>query len=241
MRLLLLLAAAATSFAQVDTGTIAITASRNVTAVPDQVVYSVTLRAERSMTLADAVARLSGTGITAANLSYVDGTGSLIAWTFELVAPFSKMSELNAALKKLQPAVIASTGNPGIVQWPSEGLVTFQITSQRISPDVVAQACSFPALVSDARKEADRVATAAGVHVGSIAALLETPPIPALPIFASTLIQYRTGSFSSIPAIFDPSTGGLGYASFLLGYPSLPPVPTPPPACGLVVQFRLVP
>ena len=51
MRLLLLLAAAATSFAQTDIGTITITASRNVAAVPDRVVYYVTLRTSNEISL----------------------------------------------------------------------------------------------------------------------------------------------------------------------------------------------
>ena len=82
MRLILLLAAAATAFAQADTNTITITASRNITVPADQVVYSVTLQTDASVSLSDVVGRLAGTGITASDLSYVNGSGTSLVWSF---------------------------------------------------------------------------------------------------------------------------------------------------------------
>jgi hypothetical protein len=227
MRLLLLLATAATALAQPDTG-ITITASRNVTAVPDQLLYSVTLRTEASLEVSEVVARLTGTGITAENLSYVSGAGELIDWTFNLVTLFSKMSEMNATLARLQQQIGKVFLSP---------LLSFRVTSQQTSPDATAQVCPLAALVSDARKEADRIASAAGVHVGAIIGLSEGAG-GAIPTFA---FAARLGSFSQIiPAVYDPGVGiPTGLTGFLLPY--APPLPIYSPACSIVVQFALVP
>jgi hypothetical protein len=222
MRLILLLAAAATAFAQPDTGTITITTSRNVTAIPDKVVYDVILRTDASSGLSEAVARLASAGITAANLSSVSGAGSSMYWSFRLVTAFSKMAETYAALSKLQEPPALRELSPALM---------FQVTGQQTSPEAAAQACPFSALVSDARKEADRIATPAGVHVGQIVGLSESPAVPE---YLASLSVVLTGSFSAI------RRGGIPTELFLP--PSVyGPIPAYTPPCSLVVQFRLVP
>jgi hypothetical protein len=228
MRLLIFLLTA-TAFAQPDTGTITITASRNVTAVPDQLHYSVAVRTDVPSTLGDVVAKLAGTGITPADLTYVTSSGQVMEWTFDLVTSFSKMAEMNATLTRLQKQTEQLFQSPAL---------TFRVTSQQTSTDAAAQACQLSALVSDARKEADRVASAAGAHVGAIVGLSEgtAATIP-------TSLE-RQGDFSVLSAvqIYDPVVGipfsGFGLAQFLLPHS---PVPTYTPPCSLVVQFRLVP
>ena len=221
MRLILLLAAAATAFAQADTNTITITASRNITVPADQVVYSVTLQTDASVSLSDVVGRLAGTGITASDLSYVNSSGTSLAWTFQLVRPFSKMQETTSALARL-------TQEPGGLNMS----VAFSVTGQQVSEEARTQACQLAALVSDARREADRIASAAGVHVGAIVGLSEGRNEVAFPVAASrlgtfaTIVQYR----NIVPvSIFDPI--GAIYS----------PDPATAPACSLVVQFRLLP
>jgi hypothetical protein len=226
MRLLLFLAAAVTAFAQPDTGTITITASRNVTAVPDQLLYSVTLRTELALEVSEVVARLAGTGIRPADLTYVNGTGEFVDWTCSLATPFSKMAEMNAALAALQQRI-----GKGFLPPP----LSFRVTAPQTSADAQAQSCSLAALVSDARREADGIASAAGVHVGKIVGLSESPAMP-------TLVG-RLGSFSQIvPVVYDPTVlpASIGYASFLLGQ-RFQPYPIYNTPCSLVVQFGLVP
>jgi len=218
MRLLLLLTAAATAFAQPDTGAITITASRNVTAIPDQVQYTVTLRTEAYLEVSEVVARLTGTGITAADLSYVTGGGEFTEWTFNLVTPFSKMAETNATLARLQQSIRVFQSHS----------LSFRVTSQQTSTDATAQACPLTALVSDARREADRIATAAGIHVGPIVGLSEARSIP-------TLLE-RQGAFTA--TLTSSRLGSAGFAELLLPY--FPPLPTYT-ACSLVVQFGLLP
>src|SRR5215471_3555553 len=142
----LILTTAACVFAQ---SVITVSASRAVAIVPDQVAYSVGVQTGSSGRIDDALAQLSGTGITAKDLSYVESTAGFTTWTFELLVPFSRMKETSAVLARL-PQANAS----------------FSISGARTSQDAAAQACQYTALVSDARREADRLASAAGVHVG---------------------------------------------------------------------------
>jgi glycine/D-amino acid oxidase-like deaminating enzyme len=200
-----------------------------VTATPDQLQYSVTLHTDASIELSEAVARLSGTGITAADLSYVSSADTSLNWTFNSVTPFSKMSEMNTTLTQLRTKLGRFQLAPAM---------DFRVNGMQVSTSATSQACPLAALVSDARKEAERIATAAAVHVGAIVSLSEgTVP---------TLVQ-RSGdfSFSAVmvtgnpysPVIFDPAAGIPLYGVLSQWFD-----PTPPStACSLIVQFRIVP
>src|SRR6266851_140131 len=101
MRFTILFLTCGLAFAQLETNTVTITASRNVSVVADQVVYRLSLTTDVSATLDDVVGQLGGAGITAANLSHVWGRGDpvrSVEWSLELVTPFSKMKETVAAL-----------------------------------------------------------------------------------------------------------------------------------------------
>src|SRR5947207_15929905 len=105
MRFTILFLASGLAFAQLETNTLTIAASRNVSAVADQVVYDVSLTTDVSATLDDAIGQLAGTGITAADFSYVlsgGDPGRSVTWSFELVTPFSKMKATSTALAALK-------------------------------------------------------------------------------------------------------------------------------------------
>src|SRR5690348_14314410 len=101
MRLIMLLLACATAFAHTGLNTITITASRNVTVVPDQVDYTIAVATGPSASVDEAVARLNGTAVTGANLTYVSSGPTYTSWVFDLVVPFSKMKETSAVLLRL--------------------------------------------------------------------------------------------------------------------------------------------
>ena len=63
---ILLLALAPAAFAQLDSDTVTITVSRQITYKPDQFVLNISAIAPVSLVLDDVVAGLEGTGITAA-------------------------------------------------------------------------------------------------------------------------------------------------------------------------------
>ena len=208
-RLVLLLAAAwPVAYAQADSGTIAIAASRNVTLPPDQVVYQIDVQIGLDATLSDVVALLAETGITEADLRYANGDLSKIHWGLQLTAPLSKSKETQAALARVAKAV---------------GTMSFSVSFAQVSEAARAQACDFSALVCDARREADRLASAAGVKAGEIVGLSDGSGGPTLAV--------RAGAFAGI---LDPAGS---FSSFLLGgpYSAAPPV-----SCSILVVFRLV-
>src|SRR5258707_591751 len=105
MRFTMLFLASGLAFAQLESNTLTITASRNVNVVADQVLFNVSLATNVSATLDDVIGQLAGTGITAADFSYVlsifDPASSVI-WSFNLVTPFSKMKATATALAALR-------------------------------------------------------------------------------------------------------------------------------------------
>ena len=71
MRFTILFLTAGLAFAQLETNTVTVNASRDVSGVSDQVVLGIVLRTDASATLSDVVKRLEGTGATAADLVYL--------------------------------------------------------------------------------------------------------------------------------------------------------------------------
>ncbi|HXA49931.1 MAG TPA: SIMPL domain-containing protein, partial [Candidatus Acidoferrum sp.] len=218
---------AATALAQTDTNTITITASRNVSVAPDQAVYQVSVTTDSSAGLSDAAALVADAGIKAADLSYTSSYGTTVIWEFERVVPFSSMKDTNLTLAKLAKQVGSQPGVPSI---------SYSVASVRTSQAAQSQACQFSALVSDARREAERVAAAAGVHVGAIVGLAEHPlPGNIVPTAVArvTYIRATADPTLGIPILVDPLLGLSGWFA-----PAPPPQPTP---CRMVVQFRLLP
>lgn len=181
-----------------------------------------TVRTGTGTGVAGAVALLAGTGITAADLSSASGDAGGVQWVFQLTVPFSKMKGTGATLARARHQL-------------DPGAMSYAVGWAQVSEAAQAAACDFAALVSDARREADRVASAAGVRAGEIVGLLEGAYGSVLGVPAN-----RSGSFSGVvvpnpfPAI--PVYNGVSYASFLLGSVSAP-APAP---CGMTVVFRLL-
>jgi hypothetical protein len=91
-KIALLLFAAAPLFAQLESHTLAISATRTIAPQPDQVVFGLSVSSAASTTLDQVVAALSGLGITDANLTGVTNSvafqrGFTFQWGFTLVAP----------------------------------------------------------------------------------------------------------------------------------------------------------
>jgi uncharacterized protein YggE len=226
MRLTLLMLMAVAAFAQADTNTITITASRNISVSPDQLQYNVTVVTDATAALSDAVALLGGTGITASSLSYVSANAGSANWSFSLVVPVSKMKDTGAALAKAQQQAGVRNGLP---------VVTYAVSSAQTSDAAQSQACQLNALLSDARREADRVASAAGVKVGGIVGLGEGAGVPTAVARSAVFGVFLDPSVGS--PISNPNLPIL--ANPLLGaYYSSPPPLVP---CSLVVRFQLLP
>src|SRR5215831_3777694 len=167
--------------------------TRNVTATPDQVVFDIAVSAPPDKTLTDVVGLLTGTGLTAVDLSYVSG-GEAVEWNFALSSPFSKMKETVATLAATAQRIASQKAGASM---------KFSVSSQRTSPEAQEAACPLTTLLSDARREADRVATAAGVRLGRIVGLSKVP--------GTTTSVFAVLTATSRNAIlYDPNTTLLG-------------------------------
>jgi uncharacterized protein YggE len=209
----LALANASLVFAQLDTNTITIQASRSVNLTPDQIIFSVSISADSNTSLDQIVAALSNSGIAAANFAGVTGgtdNQSLLQWLFTLAAPLAKMKATIASLTALQQSIARS--NSGMT-------LAFQVQGSRVSPESIqSQACSIADLVADAQTQAQSVAAAAGLAIGPIVAISDGSSSAAAPTFV------RAGDFL-IGNWINPT--GLWYNPRA-------------PGCSLEVKFKLL-
>ena len=208
-----LFVAASHGFAQLDSDTVTVTAIRTPSGVVDEVYATVYVTTELNSTLDRVLAALQTTGITAANLATVYSFGPQTDWTFTLSGPYSKLKDTLAAVSRV----------------PSTSNISVSYSVQAGSP--AASTCAWPALLSDAQAEAQRLAAAAGVNVGPILALSdERAGIPQTVVSASGL---RFGDFTQ-------TVIGVIGAFPLPRLPAFMPPIISAPNCALTVQFKLL-
>jgi len=204
-----LLLAAVPAFAQLESHTLTISATRQINLEPDQALFSVTVSSNAAVSLDQIVAALSGLSITSANLSGVSDftEPQTLQWSFTLAVPLSSLSGTIGSLAKLQQTI--GQNNSGLT-------LTFSINGTQASAQLQAQPCSTSNLIADATAQAQKLAAAAGLAVGPILRLSNAPSIqPA--------------------AAIEPTATGLAVnlVDFLLA--AAPPTVT----CSLVVEFQL--
>jgi hypothetical protein len=187
--------------------TITIAASRTTNPTPDQVLIAINVTSDTTYGLDDINAALAGAGIAGTNLTVYSGTTydrlgrahSILQWSFTLTAALAKLQSTLAQLVAAQ-AVMAQN---------SALSLAFNIQGLQASPQSVP-VCQEADLISDARWQAQKIGSAAGVSVGPILNISE----------------------QAAP------TAGLIYASFLIGDFSVGT--TPSSSCSLSVQFQLL-
>ena len=174
--LLLLLASSVLALAQLDSNSITVTASRTASLQPDQAVFAVTLQSDLNTSFNDVLAALQGSGITSANFTGVNTSGlgvitglpittrpPTVQWTFILPVGLTKTKETVAALTSLQQ---------NIAQNNKSLQLSFAIQGTQVSQQLAqSQTCSASDLISDARAQAQKLANAGGVTLGSILAM----------------------------------------------------------------------
>jgi len=154
----------------------------------------------------DVIAALQGSGITIANFSNVRTVQaynsaqatSFLEWSFLLPAPFSTMKSTIGLLSAVQKSI--AQNKPG-------SSMSFGASGTQPSAQALQQAppCSLSDLVTDARAQAQKMAAAAGVTVGSILAISSGAVVtnPALSLFA----QPTTSTICSLTVKFALSGG----------------------------------
>jgi len=122
--------------------------------------------------LDDVLTALQGSGITATNLWNVSGgfqqysnVGGMpsLTWTFRLLVPLTNTKTIVASLNTLQQN-IAKVNNGLMLSFIIEGTQVSQQLAQ-------SQTCSLSALVTAATTQAQNLAAAGGLTLGSITAL----------------------------------------------------------------------
>ncbi|MGI8746076.1 MAG: hypothetical protein ACR2NN_26540 [Bryobacteraceae bacterium] len=235
-----LLASGSPIFGQLDSNSIIVTASRTTNLQPGQLVFSVGVHSDLNASLDEIVGTLQGLGITAASLTGVYGasfspvltigpvdTTAITAqpgldWIFSLPVPFDQMKRTDAALTALQQTIVQK--NNGLS-------LSFSVEGTRPSPGLQQpDQCPTADLVSDAQRQAGKLADAAGVTAGPIAALSDG----SAPSGAGYFAFARSGPY--------------GYSSFLLGSQTISSTsglsqivyPAPTLYCSITVKFQLL-
>jgi uncharacterized protein YggE len=171
--------AAPLAFAQLDSNSVTVTAARNANLQSDQAVFAVAVDTPLDVSLNDVVAALQGAGITLSNFAGVRSSGSFIGipvtppqpppqveWTFGLPVAISRLSETATQLNTVQQGVVKN--NKG---WT----MSFSVQGTQVSlPLQQSQTCSVADLIADARTQAQKLATAAGMNVGNVLAMMSS-------------------------------------------------------------------
>ena len=212
----ILLLMAAPVFAQLDPHTITIAATRSINLQPDQVVFALSVSSTSIPSLDQVVTALSGLGITTANLTGVSNNYAppSFQWNFTLAVPISSLTATIGSLTKLQTTI--AQNNSGLT-------LTFYVNGTEVSQQrQQSQSCSNSDLIADATAQAQKLAGAAGLTLGPILKVSNTPLTQA----------YATSAIFPVPTLVARSGD---FSTLLFGY-------APPPlTCSLFVEFRVLP
>ncbi|MBV9744390.1 MAG: SIMPL domain-containing protein [Acidobacteriia bacterium] len=198
--------------AQINDNSITVTASQNATAQPDEVVFSVVVGSGLDQTLDTIVNAVSSVGITGADLvNLVAGNSPLTCvalgpqqcsppppeqWSFQLVVPFSKIKDTTAALAGLQSSIGNTTAGLSL---------SFSIAGTQSS--VQSSVCDLASLVTQARTNAQQIASAASVTPGAVIGLSSyTSQCSLQARFALGSTQSGTNSISIVATRPNPAT-----------------------------------
>jgi uncharacterized protein YggE len=165
------------AFGQLDSNSITVSASNNATLQPDQAIFSVSVQSGISTGLDDVLTALQGSGITLANFSGVSTQGQFgsttlpggqlpppsLLWTFNLPVPLTNTKATVASLTTLQQTLAMQ--NSGLT-------LSFSIVGTQVSQQLAqSQTCSLSALLTSATTQAQSLAAAGGLTLGSILAM----------------------------------------------------------------------
>ena len=181
-------------FGQLDSNSVTVTASQSVNLQPDQVLFGVSVTTSINATLDDVLAALKGSGITIANFSGLgNGSGfplnivngnpqpaTFIQWSFSFAAPIAQLKATVTMLRNLQESLVQT--NTGFT-------LAFTLEGTQVSASLQqSQTCSITGLIADATAQAQKLASAAGLNLGSILAMSSTTSSPANQTISAFLI-----------------------------------------------------
>jgi hypothetical protein len=199
-KLALILAMAGAAFAQVDG--IATTATRSVTLSPDEVTFNVTVIAEISTTLEQAVAAVQDAGVTSKNLLGIASSEeyygpsplsrtSRLTYGFTVTQPYSKMKETTEKLEAARRRLAAESGGDVVFTlYVNATEKAVQDARQRLVTELLAEA----------KSNAQFLANAAGLTLGGLLNVSENVyPASGVPGPYYGSISFSSGSPSPVP------------------------------------------
>jgi uncharacterized protein YggE len=218
----LLILSVPAAFAQLDSNSVTVSATRSMSQQPDQVLFAVSVQSGLNTSLDDVVTALQGSGITAANFSGVSvgpnvifaGVGpqpvppsTIVAppmqWIFALPAPLAKIKDTIAMLTALQKSIALQ--NNGL-------MLSFNVQGAQVSTQAQqSHVCPTSDLLADATTQGQKLAAAAGLSLGSVLAMA-----------SGTSVSGSVGTPIAVSAV-------LSFA---------PPVL--PSVCSMIVKFALL-
>lgn len=176
--IIMLVVCTSVTFAQLDSNSVTVTASRNVNLQPDQTVFLVRVSSGLNTSLDDVIAALQGSGIGIGNFSSVS-TGNVLPftqltpgqqppppsleWDFTLPVPLSKVKDTATMLANLEQT---------LAQKKNGLALSFNVQGAQVSQQLQqSQTCPIADLLADARAQAQKLASATGLGVGNILAM----------------------------------------------------------------------
>ena len=218
---IVVIAACATcaSAAELDNNTVTVVAMQDAARPQQQLSVSVSLLTPVDVGLDQVLATLSDVGITASELSNVyspyilpPDSGAITQWSFQHIIGFDRLKTTLTTLKALQAKLAPVMGSAP---------VAFHLSSYN---GLGAPSCSYSSLLTDARRQADTIAAAAGLRTGAILSLSDGSSVDgAAPV--------------NTPGFVVPN---VWFGSALLGVIRTSVVPPAPNTCYLTVQFKLM-
>jgi hypothetical protein len=150
--------------AQLTPNSVTVTASRDTTPQPDLARFNVTIDAGADATREDVLAAASGAGLKAANFTgvsaYAGGSNDQpVTWNFAFTAPLANLKSTIGLLTALQNNLAKD----------KKFALSFSVSGNEVSPQ--SQGCAIADLISDARAQASKLASAAGLSVGGVQAI----------------------------------------------------------------------
>lgn len=153
--------------AQLTPNSVTVTASRNLNPQADQIQFRITINSATTATLDDVLAVAKGAGLTQENfrsvtLSSSDVVSEPVEWSFAVATALSNMKSTTALLTAMQTS-LAQEGKYSL---------SFLVQGTRVSQQAQqSQTCPMADLIADARAQASRLVSAAGLTLGAIQAI----------------------------------------------------------------------
>jgi hypothetical protein len=172
--LLLLITGSLPAFGQLTPNSLTVTATRNNSLQPDQVIFSLSLTTGLDATRDDAIAALQGLSITPANFNGVNTVQSytgqssqtLLQWSFVYPADLTNMKTTIGMLNSVQKSIAQNKNGMSL---------SYSVQGTQVSARLAqSQPCVIADLIADAKAQALKMAGAAGMGVGSILAVSST-------------------------------------------------------------------